>query len=101
MIEEFKSAKTSKMEPGGESEVEVHHTNNPVLDPPAIEKKYLPSLIQYIQKDTSFFFHDGNATVEIKVVSDDIIRVRMAPRSTFLADFSYAVSQAEHHADVF
>lgn len=100
MIEEFKKAQQRENE-GGSPDSEVQYTNNPVLDPPAIEKTYLSSIIQHIQKDTSFFFHDGHATVEIKVVSDDIIRVRMAPNSTFLADFSYAVSQPDQQVDFF
>src|SRR5690554_5438725 len=99
MIEEFKEAQRENE--GAFPDSEVQYTNNPVLDPPAIEKTYLSSIIQYIQKDTSFFFHDGHATVEIKVVSDEVIRVRMAPNSTFLADFSYAVSQPDQQVDFF
>jgi len=101
MIEEFNAAQKLKEELSHQVEEEVHHVNNPVLDPPQIEKNYLGKIIQYIQKDNNFYFYDGNATVEIKVVSDEIIRVRLAPNSSFLADFSYAVVNANQHVDLF
>src|SRR5690606_33313468 len=101
MIEEFKAARILKEEFSSKFDEEIHHTNNPVLDPPRIEKNYLGTITQYLQKDNNFYFYDGNATVEVKVVSDEIIRIRLAPNSTFLADFSYAVVNSDQHVDLF
>src|SRR5690606_38105468 len=101
MTEEFKAAQRLKGGIHTKFEDEVHHVNNPVLDPPKIEKNYLGSILQYIQKGIDFYFYDGNATVEIKVVSDEIIRVRLAPNSSFLTDFSYAVVDTNRHVDLF
>jgi alpha-glucosidase len=39
--------------------------------------------------------------VEIRVVSDEIIRVRLAPQVVFLKDFSYAISSHEFRPSVF
>jgi len=78
-------------------EENIQHVNNPVVDLPKIEKKYLlPVQEQYTKIDSGFVFTDGKAKVEIKVVTDHIIRVRLAPRGDFLEDFSYAVLQQEH-----
>ena len=101
MVEEFKAAKSLKEKISDQYDEEIHHTNNPVLDPPKIEKNYLGKITQYIQKDNSFYFYDNKATVEVKVVSDEIIRVRLAPNSSFLSDFSYAVSDANQHVDLY
>lgn len=79
----------------------IQHVNNPVLDLPQIVKKYLQKVTSYMQKGNSFLFTDGSATVEVKVVSDEIIRVRLAPHSQFLEDFSYAVPNADQHVAVY
>ncbi|GAA4791095.1 glycoside hydrolase family 31 protein [Olivibacter ginsenosidimutans] len=79
----------------------VQHVNNPVLDLPQIVKKYLQKVIGYQQKENSYLFTDGSATVEVKVVSDEIIRIRLAPHSQFLDDFSYAVSNPDQHVAVY
>ncbi|MFC6102918.1 glycoside hydrolase family 31 protein [Olivibacter domesticus] len=79
----------------------IQHVNNPVLDLPQIVKKYLQKVTSYMQKENSFLFTDGSATVEVKVVSDEIIRVRLAPHSQFLEDFSYAVPNADQHVAVY
>lgn len=79
----------------------IQHVNNPVLDLPQIVKKYLQKVTGYVQQGNSFLFTDGSATVEIKVVSDEIVRVRLAPHSQFLEDFSYAVSNADQHVAVY
>lgn len=71
----------------------IHHVNNPVLDVPAVEKKYLNAILSYSKQGNVFVFTDGKASVEIKVFSDEIIRVRLAPRSQFLEDFSYAIKK--------
>jgi alpha-glucosidase len=82
-------------------DADIQHVNNPVLDLPQIVKKYLQKVTSYMQKENSFLFTDGSATVEVKVVSDEIIRVRLAPHSQFLEDFSYAVSNADQHVAVY
>lgn len=76
----------------------IQHVNNPVLDVPDIEKKYLGQVIGYAKEGNSFYFSDGKAKVEIKVVSDEIIRVRLAPQGTFLQEFSYAVIETDFHS---
>lgn len=70
----------------------VQHVNNPVLDLPRIEKQYLTAVKGYTQDRNVFYFTDGRAKVEIKVFSEEIIRVRLAPEGVFLADFSYAIN---------
>lgn len=77
----------------------IHHVNNPVLDLPEIEKKYLRSVTGYIKESNSYIFTDGKARVEVKVVTDEIVRVRLAPQGVFLDDFSYAVVDVEEHAN--
>jgi len=79
----------------------IQHVNNPVLDLPQIEKKYLECVTGYQQKENSYLFTDGSATVEVKVVSDEIIRVRLAPHGQFLDDFSYAVSNPDQHVALY
>ena len=79
----------------------IQHTNNPVLDLPKIVKKYLGNVKGYTQQNNNFYFTDGSAEVEIKVVSDEIIRVRLAPKGQFLDDFSYAVPMSNQHVAVF
>jgi len=71
----------------------IHHVNNPVLDVPAVEKKYLNRVLSYVKKGNVFVFTDGKASIEVKVFSDEIIRIRLAPRSLFLDDFSYAIKK--------
>ncbi|HEY0054976.1 MAG TPA: glycosyl hydrolase, partial [Pedobacter sp.] len=79
----------------------VHHVNNPIIGLKPIEKIYLQTVTEYIQVDNNFYFSDGTAKVEIRVVSDEIIRVRLAPQGTFLDDFSYAVPKLETRVTVF
>ena len=71
----------------------IQHVNNPVLDVPIVEKKYLNRILSYSKKGNVFIFTDGKAGVEVKVFSDEIIRVRLAPHSSFLDDFSYAIRE--------
>src|SRR5690606_1647176 len=71
----------------------IHHVNNPVLDVPAVEKKYLNKALSYVKQGNVFVFTDEKASIEVKVFSDEIIRVRLAPRSLFLDDFSYAIKK--------
>lgn len=79
----------------------VQHVNNPIIGLKPIEKRYLQTVKEYKQVNNSFYFTDGESTVEVMVLSDEIIRVRMAPQGTFLEDFSYAVPKLVNTATVF
>lgn len=79
----------------------VQHVNNPIIGLKPIEKRYLQSVKECKQVNNSFYFTDGESAVEVMVVSDEIIRVRMAPQGTFLENFSYAVPKLVNTATVF
>ncbi len=80
----------------------VQHLNNPVVTSvDAFEKEYLNPIISVTRDKNKFYFTDGSAAVEVRVVSDEIIRVRLAPKGTFLADFSYAVEQVDQKVSTF
>lgn len=79
----------------------IQHVNNPIIGLKPIEKRYLQAVKEYKQVNNSFYFTDGESTVEVMVLSDEIIRVRMAPQGTFLEDFSYAVPKLVNTATVF
>lgn len=70
---------------------DIHHVNNPDVQLPTYEKTYLKRVKSYTKKDNTYIFTDGNAKVEMRVFSPEIIRIRLAPTGTFLPDFSYAV----------
>jgi alpha-glucosidase len=82
-------------------EEEFHHLNNPADGIKPVIKKYLGVPNHVDQIDNKFYFNDGDAKVEVVVVTNEIIRVRLAPHSVFLDDFSYAVPKLEHKAIVF
>lgn len=82
-------------------ENDMQHVNNPVVGLEPIVKKYLSAVTNYIQEGNSFYFSDTQAKVEIRVISDEIIRVRLAPQSVFLDEFSYGVEPADHKVTVF
>jgi alpha-glucosidase len=84
-----------------EQEEEFHHLNNPADGIKPIIKKYLGVPNHVDQVGNKFCFSDGDAKVEVVVITDEIIRVRLAPHSVFLDDFSYAVPKLEHKATVF
>ena len=84
-----------------EQEEDLQHINNPILGLEPIVKKYLLSVKSFRQDSNRFFFSDGTAEVEIKVVSNEIIRVRLAPGSVFLEEFSYAIGKTAHTISVF
>src|SRR6195952_2610013 len=84
-----------------EVEEEFHHLNNPADGIKPIIKKYLGIPNHADQIGNKFFFSDGDAKVEVVVVTDEIIRVRLAPHSVFLEEFSYAVPKLEHKVSVF
>ncbi|MXV16209.1 glycoside hydrolase family 31 protein [Hufsiella ginkgonis] len=77
------------------------HVNNPIVGMKPIVKKYLTAIKDYVQKDNSFYFSDGEARVEVRVVSDEIIRIRLAPHGVFLDEFSYAVEKPAQRVTVF
>jgi alpha-glucosidase len=79
----------------------VHHLNNPVTSLKPIVKKYLTAVKHVVHEGNKFYFSDGDARVEIRVVSDEIIRVRLAPHGVFLEDFSYAVPTVDQKVTVF
>jgi alpha-glucosidase len=84
-----------------EQEDALQHINNPILGLEPIVKRYLLAVIGYRQDSNRFFFTDGIAEVEIKVISNEIIRVRLAPGSVFLDEFSYALSNTVHNSSGF
>ncbi|GAB1463247.1 glycoside hydrolase family 31 protein [Pedobacter sp.] len=79
----------------------VQHLNNPVTGIAAIKKEYLGAIRNVKQEGNKFFFSDGSSSVEVRVISDQIIRVRLAPQGTFLADFSYAVEEVDQKVSTF
>src|ERR1700744_6143312 len=81
-----------------EEEEGFHHVNNPAADIKPVIKKYLGIPNNAEQAGNKFFFSDGDAKVEVTVVTDEIIRVRLAPHGVFLEEFSYAVPKLEHKA---
>ena len=82
-------------------ESDMQHVNNPVVGLEPIVKKYLKTITEYSQDGNSFYFCDGNSKVEVKVISDQIIRIRLAPQGVFLEEFSYAVESIDHKVTVF
>ncbi|UKJ09349.1 glycoside hydrolase family 31 protein [Solitalea lacus] len=70
--------------------------NNPIVTVGPVTKQYLRSVKSYVTDGNRFVFSDGVSKVQISVISDEIIRVRMAPQGTFLADFSYAINGYPH-----
>ncbi|MCX2575566.1 glycoside hydrolase family 31 protein [Pedobacter sandarakinus] len=85
-----------------EKEQEIQHLNNPVdISVKPIVKQYLGSVEKVKKEGNRFYFSDGDAKVEVRVVSDDIIRVRLAPHGVFLDDFSYAVPEVDQKVSVF
>jgi len=66
-----------------EEEEGFHHVNNPAEGIKPVIKKYLGVPNNAVQQNNKFFFSDGDATVELVVVTDEIIRVRLAPHSVF------------------
>lgn len=80
---------------------DIQHVNNPIIGLKPIEKKFLGSVKEIKQEKNKYIFSDGDASVEITVVSDEIIKVRLAPHSVFLDEFSYAVPVLDQKAAVF
>lgn len=82
-------------------EQELQHVNNPIVGIKPIEKIFLGSVKEVKQQGNKYIFSDESASVEITVVSDEIIKVRLAPHSVFLDEFSYAVPSLDQKATVF
>ncbi|WP_299462275.1 TIM-barrel domain-containing protein, partial [Mucilaginibacter sp.] len=72
---------------------EFHHLNNPADGIKPIVKKYLGTPNHAEQLGNKIFFTDGDAKVEVLIVTNEIIRVRLAPHNVFLEEFSYAVPE--------
>ena len=79
----------------------IQHLNNPVTNLKPIVKEYLTEVREVKKEANKFYFSDGNAKVEVRVVSDEIIRVRLAPHGVFLDDFSYAVPTVDQKVTTF
>ena len=57
--------------------------------------KYYPDGInKWYQKGNFLYFHTTETTLEVRVISDKIIRFRYAPEGIFQRDFSYALVPA-------
>jgi len=57
--------------------------------------KYYPGPVKnWEQKGNVLFIYAGQTTLEVKVISDKIIRFRYAPEGQFQRDFSYATKRA-------
>ena len=66
-----------------DEDIPFQHVNNPAADIKPVIKKYLGVPNKAEQTGNKFFFTDGDATVEVTVVTDEIIRVRLAPHGVF------------------
>src|SRR5476649_720367 len=78
-----------------------HHVNNPAADIKPVIKKYLGIPNHAEKTGNKIYFSDDDAKVEVTVVTDEIIRVRLAPHGVFLEEFSYAVPKLEHEEPEF
>ena len=76
-----------------EEDQSVQHLNNPVVVTEVLEKRYLSAVTNVSTAGNDFYFTDGSAVVEVKVVTDEIIRIKLAPHGVFLKEFSYAVPE--------
>lgn len=54
-------------------------------------RQYLGTIKSHRQHGNLFLFKDLNSALAVTVISPEIIRVRLAPHSSFLPDFSYAI----------
>ena len=56
--------------------------------------KYYPgALLKWQQKGNVLYFYAKETTLEIKVISDKVMRLRYAPEGQFQRDFSYAIDR--------
>ena len=82
-------------------EEDFQHVNNPIIGLKPIQKKYLGVPNSCDKQGNKFYFTDGDAKVEVVVVTDQIIRVRLAPHGVFLDEFSYGVPKLPQSATEF
>ena len=75
----------------------VVHSDIPDVTVQPIAKQYLKEVSSVTRNGSRFCFSDGVSAVEVKVVSDEIIRVRVAPMGDFLEEFSYATDNHKFH----
>ncbi|RZL09949.1 MAG: hypothetical protein EOO89_21360 [Pedobacter sp.] len=54
------------------NEEAVQHLNNPVTTAQTIEKQYLSEVTGVVTEGNTFYFTDGDARVEVKIISDEI-----------------------------
>jgi alpha-glucosidase len=90
---ELMTAKLLQVEEMIVEDEEFHHLNNPADGIKPIVKKYLGTPNHAEQLGNKIFFTDGDAKVEVLIVTNEIMRVRLAPHSVFLEEFSYAVPE--------
>ncbi|MBC7921553.1 MAG: DUF4968 domain-containing protein [Ferruginibacter sp.] len=57
---------------------------------PVITKQYLGNIVKHHYEGNLFYFYDTVSCLQVKVLSDSILRIKLAPHGTFLAEFSYA-----------
>jgi alpha-glucosidase len=63
--------------------------------------KYYPgAVLSHKQKNNYFWFYTADTALEVRVVSDTILRFRYAADGFFHPDFSYAVSESFHDKNV-
>lgn len=101
MKEDDKKNLTPNVELSVEDLEDIQHLNNPIVGIQPIVKKYLDKIKEVKQDGSKFYFSDGTSTVEIRIVNDEIIRVKLAPNSVFLDEFSYAVPYLDQRITVF
>ncbi|MBA3647576.1 MAG: glycoside hydrolase family 31 protein [Chitinophagales bacterium] len=73
------------------------YSDVPAITLVPLTKQYLKEVKQYVPDGSRYYFSDGVSEVEVKVISDEIIRIRMAPQGEFLEEFSYAIEERKHH----
>lgn len=78
----------------------IQHNDIPDISVQPIAKQYLKDVKTLIPNGNRFYFSDGISETEVKVVSDEIIRIRVAPQGEFLDEFSYAVDTENHKLHV-
>lgn len=64
----------------------------------SVSNQSLGAVKRVEQTGQTLLLHDVNAALEITVVSENILRLRVAPHGTFLPDFSYGRKEAEFAA---
>ncbi len=101
MEDEINKENIEIAKPDPSEEEIIQHLNNPVANLKPIVKEYLTAVKKVKKENNKFYFSDGNAKVEVRVVSDEIIRVRLAPHGVFLDDFSYAVPLVDQKVTTF